>query len=535
MVVLSRKPKHEWVFCFTLTFFPFCCHPPPPPAALVSHRMLQRKTLYVPVESLRLRFALLQSLNNTLESFFLPLVELRQTHTYQNSIAALLCEAKGLIFYDTKVTVMNRVLNATVQRTADHAAPEITLDPLEIVGGEIRSSENTYFCQAARQLSCVPSSQLCVKLASGGDPTYAFNIRFTGEEVHGTSGSFRHFLWQVCKELQSSALSLLLPCPSASANRNKGKSILTPCPISYAEEQLLHFFGQLLGIAIRADVPLPLDLLGSFWKGLVGEPLDPEQDLQEADVLTYNYVKKFENVADESELEALCAEISSQHHSGESPESPSRPCCTFTYYTMTGEEVELCQGGRSFTVSWENKDVYARAVRSLRLRELQNLECMTAVRAGLGSIIPLQLLTMLSPLEIELRTCGLPYINLEFLKAHTMYQVGLMETDQHIEFFWTALEMFTQEELCKFIKFACNQERIPFTCPCRDGGPDTAHVPPYPMKIAPPDGAAGQPDSRYIRVETCMFMVKLPQYTSLDVMLEKLRYAIHYREDPLSG
>lgn len=41
----------------------------------------------------------------------------------------------GFIFYDTKVTVMNRVLNATVQRTADHAAPEITLDPLEIVGG----------------------------------------------------------------------------------------------------------------------------------------------------------------------------------------------------------------------------------------------------------------------------------------------------------------------------------------------------------------------------------------------------------------
>ena len=72
-----------------------------------------------------------------------------------------------------------------------------------------------------------------------------------------------------------------------------------------------------------------------------------------------------------------------------------------------------------------------------------------------------------------------------------MYQVGLMETDQHIEFFWGALEMFAQEELCKFIKFACNQERIPFTCPCKDGGPDTAHVPPYPMKIAPPDGTAG--------------------------------------------
>ncbi|XP_066465637.1 probable E3 ubiquitin-protein ligase HECTD4 [Tiliqua scincoides] len=491
--------------------------------------------LNVPIESLRLRFALLQSLNTTLETFFLPLVELRQTEMYSNSIAALLQEAKGFIFYDTKVTVMNRVLNATVQRTADHAAPEITLDPLEIVGGEIRSSENSYFCQAARQLACVPSSQLCVKLASGGDPTYAFNIRFTGEEVHGTSGSFRHFLWQVCKELQSSLLSLLLLCPSSSVNKNKGKYILTPSPISYGEEQLLHFFGQLLGIAIRADVPLPLDLLPSFWKTLVGEPLDPDVDLQEADILTYNYVKKFENLNDETELEALCAEIASQHLAMESPDCPNKPSCKFTYLTVTGEEVELCARGRHVPVVWENKDVYAAAIRNLRLRELQNPECVTAVRAGLGSIIPLQLLTMLTPLEMELRTCGLPFINLEFLKAHTMYQVGLMETDQHIEFFWGALEMFTQEELCKFIKFACNQERIPFTCPCKDGGPDTAHVPPYPMKIAPPDGTAGSPDSRYIRVETCMFMIKLPQYSSLEIMLEKLRYAIHYREDPLSG
>lgn len=49
----------------------------------------------MPVESLRLRFALLQSLNTTLETFFLPLVELRQTPMYTHSIAALLKEAKG--------------------------------------------------------------------------------------------------------------------------------------------------------------------------------------------------------------------------------------------------------------------------------------------------------------------------------------------------------------------------------------------------------------------------------------------------------
>ena len=44
----------------------------------------------------------------------------------------------------------------------------------------------------------------------------------------------------------------------------------------------------------------------------------------------------------------------------------------------------------------------------------------------------------------------------------------------------------SQEELRKFIKFACNQERIPFGNPCRDES--TMSIPPYPMKIAPPDG-----------------------------------------------
>ena len=55
------------------------------------------------------------------------------------------------------------------------------------------------------------------------------------------------------------------------------------------------------------------------------------------------------------------------------------------------------------------------------------------------------------------------------------------------------------------------------------------------IQTAGASSLSGSPDSRYIRVETCMFMIKLPQYSSLDIMLEKLRYAIHYREEPLSG
>ena len=91
----------------------------------------------IPTESMRLRFALLQSLNSTLETFFLPVVDLRPTFSSScsQSVAALLSAARGLVFFDTKMMLLKRVLNATAQRRPDQAAPEITLDPLDGVAG----------------------------------------------------------------------------------------------------------------------------------------------------------------------------------------------------------------------------------------------------------------------------------------------------------------------------------------------------------------------------------------------------------------
>ncbi|WAR02868.1 HECD4-like protein [Mya arenaria] len=427
----------------------------------------------IPIESIRLRFAFLQSLNNTLETFFLPLIDLRPQETYSRSTAALLSKVRGLIFYDTKCALINRILNATAKRKPDQAAPEISLDPLEDITGEQEVCANTSYCQAYRQLAQVPSSQLCVRLALGGDPTYAFNVKFTGEEVHGTSGSFRHFLWKMAREIQEPLLGLLVPI---SGPNNRGRCILRPGLLSQSEQNLVTFLGQLLGITIRADIPIGLDLMASFWKALVGVPMDSVVDIKEADHLTYNYLKKIELAESEGELLALCADV---------------------------------------YPSWENRQQYIDAIRELRQSELVNQQRIEALKAGVATVLPLQLLTLMAPHDMEMRTCGLPAVSIDFLKAHTMYQVGLMETDRHIKYFWLALESLGDEDLARFIKFASNQERIPQTCPCKDGGADTAH--------------------RYIRVETCMFMIKLPQYSSQEVMTQRLMYAIHCREDPLSG
>ncbi|XP_071497133.1 probable E3 ubiquitin-protein ligase HECTD4 [Diadema antillarum] len=499
----------------------------------------------VPMATIRLRYAFLQSLNSNLEHHFLPLVDLRPAQSLQESTAALLSRTRSWLFYDTKVRFFNTLLDATAQRNVDQAAPEVSLDPLQVIG-TVTKDNSTVFCQAAAALAGIDSSQLCVKIASGGDPTYAFNVKLVGEEVHGTSGSFRHFLGEVTKELHGDKLRLLMPCLSSAGGGAGGRFMLRPDAMTYPEERMLIFFGQLLGIAMRADIPLSLDLVPSFWKCLVQEPLDLDQDLAEADFITHKFLTRMEQAQTEEEFEALCTELAVAHfhHDPDAMSTPEAASSSqsalsvalhFEYPSLVGDLVELCPNGHEILVSWNNRREYVEAVRALRLRELACPERMLAVRSGLASIVPHHLLTIMMPSDMELRMCGRPHVDLALLKAHTMYQVGLVETDTHIEFFWQAMESFSQEELSRFIKFACNQERIPSTCPCRQGTNDAAHVPPYPMKIAPPDGPGGSPDQRFIRVETCMFMIKLPQYSSLSVMKEKLLYAINCREDPLSG
>ena len=84
------------------------------------------------------------------------------------------------------------------------------------------------FHQVAKQLSKVSSSKLRVKVATGGDPSFPLRVNLRGEQVLGLGGAYRHFMWIMAREAQSSHLGLLIPCPSAAANRNKVRRISCP-------------------------------------------------------------------------------------------------------------------------------------------------------------------------------------------------------------------------------------------------------------------------------------------------------------------
>jgi E3 ubiquitin-protein ligase HECTD4 len=87
--------------------------------------------------------------------------------------------------------------------------------------------------------------------------------------------------------------------------------------------------------------------------------------------------------------------------------------------------VELAPCGASLPLSWENRTDYAAGVRQLRLREWEARERTVALRAGLATTAPLGvILHLFSPEDLELRVCGLPHVDLKFLRAHTIYQVS---------------------------------------------------------------------------------------------------------------
>lgn len=70
-----------------------------------------------------------------MERLLLPVTDLRAADTYNLSTATLLREGRGLLFYHTKVALLNHVLNHTAHRGAEDSPPEVSLDPLEALEG----------------------------------------------------------------------------------------------------------------------------------------------------------------------------------------------------------------------------------------------------------------------------------------------------------------------------------------------------------------------------------------------------------------
>lgn len=66
---------------------------------------------------------------------------------------------------------------------------------------------------------------------------------------------------------------------------------------------------------------------------------------------------------------------------------------------------------------FSNRHEFVKGVREFRLSELACEHRVQAVRCGFASVIPLEVLNILTDEDLDLRVCGIPYIDLEYLKV----------------------------------------------------------------------------------------------------------------------
>jgi hypothetical protein len=261
------------------------------------------------------------------------------------------------------------------------------------------------------------------------------------------------------------------------------------------------FVGKMMGFAIRGGHMLSLDLPSIVWKPLVGQAID-RSDLQAVDSLCYDILHKVENIDKENVTADTFREYITNN---------------FVTASSDGREIELKEGGSGMPVTWGNRSEFVRLVEEYRLAEFNTQ--IEAIRRGMSTIVPVQLLPLFTWQELEMMVCGKREIDLEYLKANTRYRSPVSEKDKHVRFFWEALEGYSHDERQMFLRFVWGQSRLPY-----NPADFTQKFELLPAPYATRRGA--NPDHTLPKSHTCFFSLELPPYSSKKIMAEKLLYAI---------
>ncbi|CAM9477663.1 unnamed protein product, partial [Heterosigma akashiwo] len=88
----------------------------------------------------------------------------------------------------------------------------------------------------------------------------------------------------------------------------------------------------------------------------------------------------------------------------------------------------------------------------------------------------------------------------------------------HVQYFWAALAEMDEPDRQAFVNFCWGKSRLPASA---------ADFSMHFKLTAPPPKARENPDLYHPIAQTCFFSLALPEYSSKEVCLEKLRYAIH--------
>ncbi|XP_076011637.1 putative E3 ubiquitin-protein ligase HERC1 isoform X3 [Genypterus blacodes] len=364
--------------------------------------------------------------------------------------------------------------------------PQITVKRISTRGRKCKP----IFVQIARQVVKLNASDLRL-------PSRAWKVKLVGEGADDAGGVFDDTITEMCQELETCVVDLLIPSPNATAEVGYNRDRFLFNPSACLDEHMLQFrfLGILMGVAIRTKKPLDLHLAPLVWKQLCCIPLLLE-DLEEVDLLYVQTLKGILHIEDSGITEENFHEMI--------------PLDSFVGQSADGKMVPIIPGGNSIPLTFSNRKEYVERAVEYRLHEIDRQ--VAAVREGMSWIVPVPLLSLLTAKQLEQMVCGMPEICCEVLKKVVRYR-EVDEQHSLVQWFWQTLDEFSNEERVLFMRFVSGRSRLPA---------NTADISQR-FQIMKVD----RPYDSLPTSQTCFFQLRLPPYSSQAVMAERLRYAIN--------
>eukprot|EP01094_Clydonella_sp_ATCC50884_P001983 TRINITY_DN1151_c0_g1_i3.p1 TRINITY_DN1151_c0_g1~~TRINITY_DN1151_c0_g1_i3.p1 ORF type:complete len:2019 (-),score=883.98 TRINITY_DN1151_c0_g1_i3:250-6306(-) len=424
----------------------------------------------IPLSALSRRFMLLRHLS-THAAAAMPLFDLESP---RNPMVAI----KHVFLSKFKTAALRRVLAKSSWTSGE---------PLNVTARRYPAgSKKTLYKQLAQALHSVPAEAF-------RSTRRVWKVLFMGEGSDDAGGPYNESISQMCDELMTPGLlPILQPSPNTSSKRpdvpNKGLFVLANAAVEDEHSYLFRFFGRLLGLAIRSNHSIALEIAPIVWKQLAGMPIT-FKDIRSVDedfAQTVNYIRDLEKHGVTAETFSECDFLEDLQPVSDPDDASAEP----------------------LALTFENRTEW-RAL-CIKQRRAQSKRQVEWIREGLGDVVPLQLLSLFTPDEIDTAVCGSRVMNWSLLKSHTRFE-SHDENGQFVRWLWEVLEGLSDEEASNFLRFVWGRARLPGVLSST-------------MTVSRLDRAPV--DMMLPTASTCFFKVSIPAYSSKEILEKKLKYAI---------
>lgn len=453
-----------------------------------------QKVAAAPIRSTRARLSLLQLMNRRLR-LVMPLVDVVHA-TDEFSLGYKLRSLSHCIFLECKQGVLWSAVEQTEGRSS---GKEINLDN-NVAGQSTDAAQRdpsarqvgTYrgvFPQAYEELKGIGAAAW--RAPAGTDSgSKLFRVSFRGESGIDAGGLFRDCVQRIVEDAFGDHFALLRKVPNGvtKVGDNMDKRVPDPTIVRRSTDAqcMLEFLGRMMGFSLRWKHYLPYDWAPLVWKLLL-EAKPDASDLMAIDRQAHSRLERIRQCSSKEKWES---------------EFPGQ---TFTFPDCTGKERELFSGQGHRQVRFEERHMFADKALEMRLNEFN--VGVAAVRKGLQVCVPARTLKLFTWRELEQLCCGDPLVDAAYLRQHTHYSDGYSEEHPVIQRFWRVFDSLPNKDRSDFVRFSWGRARLPrpehFTTPFSIHG-------------------MGGGDSALPMAHTCFFQVDLPQYSSDEIMRQRI-------------